>query len=340
MPQTQWSTRNWLLTVFACLVTALATFAVTDYCRSNTRADKSSPEKPRKSHIRSLRIQEYRFTKPLLMVELDQEDEDLSEIKNEILSIILQAKTSGSLIDASVFMKDLQNGDSFSINPDGTFDPGSILKLPILIAHLKQEEMSPGHLRKQYKLGSPLSGMPIQTIQGKSIQLGKAYTIAELLRFMIVESDNQANALLNQLVNPDLVQKIFTDLGLTAPSVQQTTVRMKVADVSKFIRLLYNSTYLRNDLSEFALELLSETQFQDGIRAVAPKGIPVCSKFGERGQLGTDAFEIHETSIVYIENRAFVITLMTRGNDRIKQESVIQAISSTAIRQMQGSAQS
>lgn len=332
MSQNKSNSRNWYLTGFACLITAIATYAVSDYCHKKGSARSETHEKLNRSHVKALRIQDYRFTKPLLMADLDTEDEDMSEIKNEALSIIMQAKSSGNLHDAAVFMQDLQNGDWFSINPDGTFDPGSIMKLPILIAHLKQEEMSPGHLMKQYRLSTPMSGMPVQTILGESIQIGKAYTVAELLRYMIVESDNQANALLNQIVNPKLVQQIFMDLGLSVPSVQQTQVQMKIADVSKFIGLLYNATYLRNDLSEFALELLSETKFHDGIRAIAPAGIPICSKFGERGQLGTDIFEIHETSIVYIENRPFLLTMMTRGNDKDKQETVLQSVSASAIK--------
>jgi beta-lactamase class A len=337
MSNSQWTKRNWTLTIFACLLTALATYAVSNYCQYAAGNKDKSSLKSIRSHVKALRIQDYRFTKPLLMSELDSENDDLAYIKNEVLSIIMQAKSSGNLTDAAVFMKDLTNGDWFTINPDGFFDPGSIMKLPILIAHLKQEELTPGHLNKQYKLNSPMSGMPVQTVQGKSIELGKAYTVSELLRYMIVESDNQANALLNQIVNPLLVQKFFKDLGLPVPSAQQSQVLMKVADVSKFMHLLYNATYLRNDLSEYALELLSETRFRDGIRSVAPAGIPICSKFGERGQLGTDVFEIHETSIVYLDNSPFLFTLMTRGNNRENQQSVIQRISAAVIRLAQGS---
>ncbi|MFM1744654.1 MAG: hypothetical protein RLZZ630_591 [Bacteroidota bacterium] len=336
MSKTTKSSRNWLLTIVACLITALASFALSDYCHKHTGKSENQQVKRSQSHIHSLRIQDYRFTKPLLMAELDTEDGDLSAIKSEVFSQINRAKSTGQLSDAGVYLKDLQNGDWFTINPDGTFDPGSIMKLPILIAHLKQEEMTPGHLMRQYRLGSPMTGMPSQTIKGKTIEIGKAYTVRELLRFMIVESDNQANALLNQAVNATLVQKIFSDLGIPEPSPQQNQVFLKVTDVSKFMRLLYNSTYLRNDLSEFALVLLSETQFKDGIRAVAPANTPICSKFGERGQLGTDVYEIHETSIVYSENRPFLFTLMTRGNNKEQQESVIQSISAEVMRLMQG----
>lgn len=340
MPQSKWNSRNWLLTVVACLITAIATFAVSDYCHKNGKAKTKKPEKLHHSHVKSLRVKDFRFTKPLLMAEMDLEDDDMSEIKSEVFSIIQQAKTSGQLKDASIFLKDLHNGDWFAINPDGLFDPGSIMKLPILIAHLKQEELTPGHLLKQYKLSNPSTGMPIQVIKGRSIEFGKSYSVRELLRFMIVESDNQANALLNQVINPKIVQKIFADLGLPVPTVEQTRIQMKAGDVSKFMRLLYNATYLRNDLSEFALELLSETQFKDGIRAVIPTEIPVCSKFGERGEVGSDEYELHETSIVYDEDRPFLFTLMTRGNNRVHQESFLQTVSASIIRSMLGAVRS
>ena len=51
----------------------------------------------------------------------------------------------------------------------------------------------------------------------KEIQLGKRYKIRELLEYMISYSDNNATALLNNNLNPKVLQKLFADLNLEVP---------------------------------------------------------------------------------------------------------------------------
>jgi hypothetical protein len=77
-------------------------------------------------------------------------------------------------------------------------------------------------------------------------------------------------------------------------------------------------------MSQFALELLSETTFQGGITAGVPEGTRVAHKFGytvmEEGQL-------HDCGIVYHPKMSYILCVMTSGDDQQKKNEAIIALS-------------
>jgi beta-lactamase class A len=115
-------------------------------------------------------------------------------------------------IHLSVYFRNLNNGPWFGINEKEDFSPASLMKLPILIMYLKWSEEDPSILKKTVKLEKNPNSLPqmIQPIQQGEI--GKEYSIEELLSMLIVYSDNSVlGALLSQI--PEAIyNKVFTDL--------------------------------------------------------------------------------------------------------------------------------
>jgi len=321
--------------IMACSLTGAATFAFT-YCISKSHSkDRSAKEKPLTQSspwVRNMRLKKFDLTQPLLMVELPEESSDYDEVRQEFSSLIERSKSDKRVTSASVFLHDFSNGRWMSINSSEKYDPGSILKLTILLAYLKKAQDQPGLLDRKLFYAQPFSSVPVQTIIGSSITPGHSYAIRELIRFMLVESDNQANALLNNSIEPEYALRVFEDLDMTVPDKSAASITMTCIEVSRFLRLLFNSSYNSPELSEYALELLTGIKFTDGIRSAFPLGVTIAHKFGERGFIGSQERQLHETSLIYLEGKVLLLTIMTKGTDIDSQAGLIRELSSVVAR--------
>ncbi len=270
----------------------------------------------------------YKLVKPLLYSEKECESESLSPLKGEIGNFIEQQKQAGNISNASVYLKMLSSEEWTSINPNGSYYPGSLIKLPMLIAFLRMEEAKPGFLSQKVTYTAGATVNIKQTFETKSIEPGKSYTIKELLEYMIAYSDNNATQLLNSYMKVDAINAVFKDIGLTPPpttSAEYFNYKMTAKDYSKFMIAIYNSTYLSNSASEYAAELLSRCDFKDGLLKELPSNIKVAHKFGEAGR--GNELELHESGIIFINDKPYQITVMTHGGDIKKQAAIISQIS-------------
>ncbi len=129
-----------------------------------------------------------------------------------------------------------------------------------------------------------------------------------------------------------LFQKTFSDLGIKMPDVHDVNYQMSVKEYSKFLRVLYDEGYLTTPASEYAISLLAECDFKYGITRELPSAIKVAHKFGEAkdGELR----ELHESAIIYLYKRPYLLTIMTRGQDVKKLAETISHISKMVYNKM------
>ena len=266
-----------------------------------------------------------RFTRPLLLAESEEEDAGMLSLKNEIAEFIRRGQSKGDLQTASVYLKDFNSGGWTSISGDNRYHPGSLMKVPILIYYLKEEEGKPGMLKREFLYEKPQHSFPSQNFMGDSIIPGKRYAVSDLLRYMIVESDNNSTYVLGKHIDQDKYKELFSDLDLPVYEVSNTDYSLSPKQYSVFIRLLFNATYLRQDLSEYGLKLLSECKFREGLVRQLPAGTIVAHKFGERGIDGVMDFS--ESGIVYINNSPYLLTIMTRGANVATQTKFVSDLS-------------
>lgn len=283
-----------------------------------------------KSQLNEIRTPfNYKFINPLLECD-DFAPSDLAKLKvlkTKLNNCISSRKGAGEVTDVAVYYRDLNNGPWIGINEHQAFSPASMLKVPIMMGVLKHAELNPGFIEKQVKLTIDDLDEFIPNIGDEITKVGDTYSIREWIHRMIVFSDNNAkNLLLRQLSNEQTNKDLWNSLGLTEPNGQTAPDFLSVKDYSGFFRLLYNATYLSKESSDWALEQLSKTRFQKGLKAVLPQNIQVASKFGERGQLDSDVKQLHECGIVYAGSSPFLICVMTRGKDWEVQASIIQEI--------------
>ena len=321
--------------VITAILVAAATFYVTQkaYSPSVVHPAVSQPTRSVDADYQIKRLTNFKFIRPLLSAKPVHEYEGYYGIKKSVSDLIQFYKDQNILLSASVYMRDFDKSNWTAINRDEKFNPGSILKIAILMTILKHEEEHPGFLESsmafiyKFKYAEP----KVQAIVGKQIEFGRTYTHRELLKYMIEYSDNNAGELLWLSMDKALFTKMFDDLGLPKPDLNANDIPLSAQDCSAFMESLFNAAYLDDKHSEFAIDLLSKSSFKEGI----VKGIPsdnllIAHKFGESGTSKNK--ELHETGILYIKSRPYLITIMTRGKDNVdysKLATVLQGISRT-----------
>lgn len=236
--------------------------------------------------------------------------------------------------NVSVYFRDLDNGPWFGEDLYAQFSPASLLKVPILIAVLKQAESEPAllGLKLQY---APAGVQETPTIVSRSpLKLGQWYTVEEFLRAMIVHSDNNAAFALLTHVKPQLLDDVYKELHVSSPDALKPDDWLTVKQYSSFFRILYNASYLSKRMSKKALEMLTQVDFRDGIVAGVPPGTVVAHKFGERRLADSDLVQLHDCGIVYYPQQPYVLCVMTRGRDLYKLTGVLKDVSSEVYREV------
>ncbi len=278
--------------------------------------------------LEMVRLKKYKFTKPLLLSDIPNENAELGGIKTQINDLISKNKSLNLANSVSVYFRKLNDGSWFVINGEKGYAPASLMKITYLITLLKQAEESPGLLDKKiYFDGQHTTGFN-QNIKNFTLKAKTHYTLKELLSFMIEYSDNDALNLISQNVNVIIYNRLFTDIGLPSPPMDPSKAAeyvIKVADYCKFFRILYNSGYLTDEHSDLALSMLSESTYKDGLLKNINVDFPVAHKFGER-VIGQSA-QLHEVGIFYAGQQPYLLGVMSEGHDLKDLSNLLAQIS-------------
>lgn len=272
----------------------------------------------------------YAFISPLLECDGGEASQKgLIPFDTKIEEFINKKINDKTISDAAVYYRDLRNGPWFGVNEGEDFIPASLMKVPLMLSVYRFAEKEPGILdalityEQEYPAPSNISQLiPPQ----ERLELGKQYSLENLVERSIIYSDNQAAVLLLNYLGPERIHEIFMRIGVEDIS-QKTESLLSVKAYSTFFRILYNSSYLNRYMSERALDILSKTQFKDGIKAGVPENIVVSHKFGESGVRGI-AQQLHDCGIVYHPLRPYLLCVMTRGTDINTLTQTIKDLSS------------
>lgn len=322
--------------VFILSLLSLALFSLGFYCGIRFlggQTEKFGPVQVREQG-------RYAFINPLL--ECEVQDARLDHIY-----IPFESKLKQSIDDLNrekyqnrefaMYFRDLNNGPWFGINSSAAFTPASLMKVPLMIAYYKQAEGNPALLNKQVVLQDGDPSFYQNITSGAKLEVGKKYSIEEVINFMIINSDNGAMMTLLENIEQGQLDRVYQDLGISIPNVRTPEDFMSVKEYASFFRILYNAAYLNEEYSEKALNLLSQTSFVDGLAAGIPFNLKISHKFGERRNpaLGTSSNQLHECGIIYFPGHPYLLCVMTRGSDFNQLASFIADTSKLVYETMQ-----
>jgi len=286
----------------------------------------------------------YQYLNPSIAL-LDLSSTDITAIEGLDSLLIKQtqlAQKSGKISSAAIYFRDLTTNQKIEVNGKEIFSPGSLMKVPIMIAILKYAEKNPHILEQKltYKISKEAEYLELSNKNVRSSSKlinGSEYTLAQLVDIMIVESDNEATILLIDFIeeeSPQFLNKVEKELGMIVPDeIDFNENFLTIRTYASFFRVLYNSSYLEKKYSEMALEILSKTGYGYGIRQTIPKDVVVAHKYGVKPS--KDNFmQLHHFGIVYHQKKPFLIGIMTKGKDMEKLKSFNADITSIVYHRM------
>lgn len=274
-------------------------------------------------------IGDYRFINPLLECEvadgaIDAPKSNFRRALEEKVAAITQ-EGRGTV---AVYYRDLNNGPAFGVNENEKFIPASLLKVPVMIAYFAAAGKEPDLLDRELWYGAvfPSPEPGVQYIAPHETLIpGSRYRVRELIRRMIVHSDNQSLMLLFEHLPAKELREAYRVLGVDDGVLNGADGRLTVREYATFFRILFNASYLDRAASERALKLLAQTEFANGIVAGVPEGTVVAHKFGEGGN--EDEPQIHDCGVVYAPGRPYLLCVMTRGTDQHALKTTVAEVS-------------
>lgn len=249
------------------------------------------------------------------------------DFRRELEEFVNRLESETELSRVGVSFRDLNNGPSFGIDRDAAFLPASLFKVPVMIAFLKHAESKPEILETEIVFKEKNKGFTQIFPPEVTLVVGETYTIKELIERMIKYSDNDAFLLLLPYVPEAEEHRLYELLGMDLNLIRAIGGAMSVREYSSFFRILFNSSFLSRAHSEYALNLLTSSAFDSGLRRGVPDDIKIARKFGER-KLDRGIQHFHDCGIVYYPQHPYLLCVMTQGNDISQQIEAIASVSS------------
>ncbi len=289
-----------------------------------------APEEGKK-HFYEKREGGYQFINPLLECDSDHDvlrNRELQPFRQKVDDYLRTRMRFPGVESASVYFRELNDGLWFSLGDTERFTPASLRKVPLMIAVLKQAERDrsvlgrtlPFRLKRDYNAQQTFKPSVVMTP-------GEEYTLGELIRRMIIYSDNNAFTLLSSVVDPKDLQRTYEALNMRSPAAVGRDDFLSVQTYASFFRVLFNATYLDKGLSELALGTLARAEFRSGIVAGVPPNVTVAHKFGEHRDDAAGKVQLHDCGIVYAPKHPYLLCVMTRGTNFEYLDDAIASIS-------------
>lgn len=244
------------------------------------------------------------------------------ELKTRIINVL---NNSGYKGHYGVYFEDLNTGSWIGINEKEEFVPGSLNKIPIMVATLKKVENKSLSLEKVIVLEKEDINLTYGTLGLKGA--GYKITIKELLTYLVKESDNTALLALYRHVITDeefVDSLIAMGLALKPHNINYVTISPK--HYSNILRSLYYSSYLRRPFSELCLSILSQTNYNTQLPASIPSGIRISHKIGEYHlPNGEDGF--NDCGIIYYPHKPYILCVMSKNTTQKEADMAISELS-------------
>jgi beta-lactamase class A len=289
------------------------------------------------AHGMSTCASDFSFINPLLDCNLSEKKaESLNSLDSALRDNIAKYQKQGNASRVSVFVRDLRSSRFVGINENEMFFMASLLKLPVLIGGYKLAEVEPKILDQEI----PYTGAPdlyreqyVQPLE--MLEVGKSYTVRDLMKRAVVYSDNTAAQILFDYYPPEFLDRIIQALGIEFVRPEGTKENLVTARTyAGIFRSLYKASYLTREYANEALSVLTETVYDDGATAKLPKETLVAHKFGERSfpnPSDSSKFtrQLHECGLVYAKDGAepYTFCIMTEGTEYAELQKILQDLS-------------
>lgn len=217
----------------------------------------------------------------------------------------------------SLYFEYLNTGANISINQDVRILPASLIKVPLAMAVMKKIEKGDWKLYNELILTKEDRDNEWWDVYKRPI--GTPISIQDLIEEMLLNSDNTAYRILYRNLSMDEVRDVFVALGLDDFFDQEWKITAK--EYTRLLRSLYTANYLNLDHSQFLLEVLSRTTYDEYLGQGVPEDAIFSHKIGEN----TQKTVILDAGLVYIGDRVYLISMsMDYQKEWITREKALE----------------
>jgi len=246
---------------------------------------------------------------PLLSKRIFVEDPNDLIINFVPLRARLEAYRKSVTTPLGIYFEYLPSGTSVGVDSNDVFFGASLLKLPVAMKAYRLIEEGKLDPNQEVSIEPKHIDKGFGNLWKRGV--GAKITIREAIRLSVAESDNTADHILRDLVEPRPVSDVFDyldiDTGLAAGPGAGVTTR----GFSSVLRSLYLSSYLAYRDSNELLNLMTTSPHNTRIVAGVPEGIKVAHKVGIYQQPDNKDVQVHaDCGLVYAPRRPYILCIM------------------------------
>jgi beta-lactamase class A len=228
-----------------------------------------------------------------------------------------------------VVVFDPYSGESASLNADRRFVAASLSKLYALLA------LYGAASRGELSLEDEITMRPSDVwAEGTGVlyryPVGTTMTLRECATFLIKESDNTAEVMLNRYLGEEEIETELRHLGADSTSYWMPNTTTP-DDVLLVLKAIADPSYTSPELSAEMLDIMTGTSFDDRLPRPLPEGTRVAHKIGSYESTFSDAgivFPEEESNV----DQAYYVVVFSEGATEVEARQTIREVSLAAYR--------
>ncbi len=238
-----------------------------------------------------------------------------------ILKIALKDRIEAFGEEPSVVIKDLETGWEIDYRKDRLVPSASLVKIPIMLSCFYAAQENKIGLEDTLYLKASRKVEGSKALKDKPA--GTAFTVGELIRPMITQSDNTATNMIIEYMGFDTLNEYFKKIGLKSTNISRKMIDFKqrrrgienyttAGDIAFLLEDLYRSKFLNKNVSRQCLLLLGQQKINDRI----PRKLPQEETFIAH-KTGLERSVCHDAGIVFTRKGNFLICVLVEHDNKV-----------------------
>jgi beta-lactamase class A len=199
-----------------------------------------------------------------------------------------------------------------SVNGDWNLPAASVIKLPVMVEVMRQASLG------RFTLDREVTLMPQDVDCGYGAlceaDVGMTFSVRNLMRIMIADSDNTATNMLIRLVGRENINDSMAGLGLSQTHLGDSihvyergirSLRTSTNDMMRLLVMIAGRRLVNEQASDLMLSILAAQRHNDLLPKPLPKGLVVAHK------TGTLHDTLNDVGIVDLEGSPYIVCVIT-----------------------------
>lgn len=214
----------------------------------------------------------------------------------------VRASLAKKKFNYALYYADMNTNSAFGINEKEVFTAASVNKLPIIATLYYLNQKGKINLTEQITLQQE----DIQDYGTGSLRYekpGRTYTLKNLAKLSLQQSDNTAAHILGKRLGMDTVQETINYFGLTQTSMDKN--KTSPYDMYLLFKALFHNKITDQAKTQEILGFMQDTDIEDRLPKLLPPGSTVWHKTGDA--VGS----LHDVGIIKSGDRTFFLGVFT-----------------------------